>query len=137
MTSHLKGAVLPPGGHTTTMPLEGLSKFLWKACPPHLGLPAPSPLPCFTEEVSFLNRAATFWNKCPYFLQPFLLDADPLSFVSRGSGLRELSHSKSVAAPGPVLQTPCPSLLCSKLWGLSSHSSLACCVAGGLANEPL
>ena len=62
--------------------------------------------PCFTEQIHFLHQAAALWNKRPYFLQPFLAEAD-----QPWKWLRDLALPRSQQVggkPGPSLQAPSP-----------------------------
>lgn len=60
--------------------------------------------PCFTEQIHFLHQAAALWNKRPYFLQPFLAEAE-----QPWKWLRDLALPRSQQVrdkPGPSLQAP-------------------------------
>ena len=79
-------AVLPPGGQVRTSAPGSCRSLpsplfwmpgLWPQGLQPLGLWSPNlPPPCVTKQVHFLHQAATLWNKCPCFLQPFLMGAD-------------------------------------------------------------
>ena len=130
-------AVLPPGGQVRTSAPGSCQSLpsplfwmpgLWPQGLQPLGLWSLNlPPPCVTKQVHFLHQAATLWNKCPCFLQPFLKGADQpwkrLRDMWFGPGPSKLVANQALPSWLP-LPAPLPRPLPCGLWGAELTSAL-------------